>query len=227
MKSVIILAGGIGSRMRADVPKQFLMLGGEPLLMHSIRAFSLSFPEITIILALPADHFSFWNELCLQYSFLIPHQLVAGGETRFHSVQNALALVENEGLVAIHDGARPLVSVSLIREVFLTAGQLGNCIPTIPVRESLRMISGGGNRAVNRDDYRIVQTPQVFKAESIKKAYQQTYQESFTDDATVVESTGETIHLTDGDPVNLKITHPYDLAAAEILMLNQSSADRG
>ncbi len=213
------MAGGTGSRMHADIPKQFLLLAGQPVLMHSLNAFQDAFPGISIVLALPASQFAAWDELCSLHSFLVPHQVVAGGETRFHSVQNALACVDDEGLVAVHDGARPLISPALIRDVFLTAGEHGNCIPAIPMRESARIVSEKGlSSAVDRNIYRIVQTPQVFHTATLKKAYAQKYRESFTDDAIVVEGIGEQIHLVDGDPVNLKITYPYDLAAAEVLI---------
>jgi 2-C-methyl-D-erythritol 4-phosphate cytidylyltransferase len=220
-KFAIIVAGGSGSRMNVSIPKQFLLLQGKPLLMYSIEAFNQACPGISLLVVLPSGQFSTWKHLCDQHAFVLPHQLVEGGETRFHSVKNALACIGDEGLVAIHDGARPLISESLIRTVFLAAGQLGNCIPVIPLNESLRILSGETNRLVNRYNYRIVQTPQVFQAAIIKKAYSQEYRESFTDDAAVVETLGETIHLADGDPVNLKITHPYDLAAAEILINDQ------
>jgi len=217
-KIAIIVAGGTGARMNAGLPKQFLLLGGKPLLMHSIEAFYRAFADISLVIVLPAGQFTSWQKLCDQHSFMLPHQLVAGGETRFHSVKNALSVIGNEGLVAIHDGARPLVSESLILMAFLTAGQLGNCIPVINLNESVRILSGDTNRMVDRKDYRVVQTPQVFHADTIKRAYEQEFRESFTDDATVAESFGETIHLIDGDPVNLKITHPYDLVAAEVLL---------
>lgn len=200
--------------------------------MYCIEAFYRACPDISVVLALPSDHFTSWQKLCEEHSFMLPHQLVAGGKTRFHSVQNALSVLGADGLVAIHDGARPLVSESLIRAAFLTAAEFGNCIPVIPLNESVRALSadhglalkpGTGrevSRAVNRADYRIVQTPQIFYAAIIKKAYGQNYQEQFTDDAMVAESMGETIHLIDGDPVNLKITHPYHLAVAEALLGN-------
>ncbi len=212
------MAGGSGSRMLTSTPKQFLLLGGKPILMHSIEAFYDAFPGISLIVVLPAGQFTTWKNLCDQHAFTLPHQLVAGGETRFHSVKNALTAIADDGLVAIHDGARPLVSESLIRMIFLTAGQLGNCIPVTNLNESVRMLSGNTNRAVDRMDYRAVQTPQVFLCSTIKKAYDQEFRDSFTDDATVAESIGETIHLIEGDPVNFKITHPCDLAAAETLL---------
>ncbi|MCX6304599.1 MAG: 2-C-methyl-D-erythritol 4-phosphate cytidylyltransferase [Bacteroidetes bacterium] len=223
-KFAIIVAGGTGTRMKTGTPKQFLLLGGKPMLTYSIEAFHRACPGISIVLALPPGEFTNWQELCQRHAFILPHQLVAGGETRFHSVQNALSIIDDDSLVAIHDGARPLVSESLIREAFMTAEQLGNCIPVIPVNESVRLLTGGddrsSNRTIHRADLKIVQTPQVFHAAIIKKAYEQGFREMFTDDAMVAESIGETIHLIDGDPANLKITHPYDLVAAEALLGN-------
>jgi 2-C-methyl-D-erythritol 4-phosphate cytidylyltransferase len=220
-KSAIIVAGGLGTRMNSGIPKQFLLLGEKPMLMYSMEAFTKAYPAITVILALPAGHYVAWQRLCDEYAFMHPHHLVAGGQTRFHSVQNALQAIDGDGLVAIHDGARPLVSVSLIQATFLAAEEWGNCIPVTPVRESLRLISGNANQSVNRQDYRAVQTPQVFHAATIKKAYGQEFREDFTDDAMVAESIGETIHMIDGDATNLKVTHPCDLAAAEALLSAQ------
>ncbi len=217
-KSVIIVAGGVGSRMNAGIPKQFLLLGGKPMLMHSIIAFNEAYPEISIILALPPGQITAWEQLCEKHSFHSDHRVVAGGETRFHSVRNALACVHHDGLVAIHDGARPLISVSLIRTTFMTAGHLGNCIPVIPLNESVRRLTGDTNSAADRNELRIVQTPQVFRAATLRKAYDQEFRENFTDDATVAENIGEIIHLAEGDPVNMKVTHPYDLAVAEMLL---------
>ena len=199
------------------VPKQFLLLAGKPMVMHSMTAFMNAIPGISLVLVLPRDQFAKWQELCMEHHFTAPHQLVAGGEARFHSVQNALPAISDEGLVAVHDGARPLVSTSLIRRAFQTAGLYGNCIPVIPVNESIRKISGETNMPVDRGNLRVVQTPQVFQCEILKKAYEQDYQPQFTDDAMVLESLGETIHLTDGDLFNIKITHPHDLAIAEML----------
>lgn len=204
--------------MLAGVPKQFLLLCGKPMLMHSLEAFYHTFPDIMLVVALPAEHISRWNDLCVQHGFNLPHQLVAGGETRFHSVRNALAYIGDDGVVAIHDGARPLISEQLIRSCFLTAEAFGNCIPVTPLNESVRMLTKDASQAVDRASYCIVQTPQVFYGATIKKAYLQKFRESFTDDAVVAESMGELIHLTDGDPVNMKVTNPSDLATAEALM---------
>jgi len=211
------MAGGIGTRMNAGIPKQFLLLGGQPMLMHSIKAFSTAYPGITLVLALPPDQFPAWENLCRKYHFDVTLTLSAGGRTRFHSVRQALSLIPGEGLVAIHDGVRPLVSMTLIRHAFQTAGKLGNCIPVIPLSESIRILKGETSLPVDRTVYRVVQTPQVFQVDMIKKAYEQPWEERFTDDATVAESMGETIHLIPGDPVNLKITHPSDLTLAESL----------
>jgi 2-C-methyl-D-erythritol 4-phosphate cytidylyltransferase len=220
-KFAIIVAGGTGTRMNSGIPKQFLPLAGKPMLMYSIEAFFQTYHDIFVVLVLPTDHFTTWQKLCEQHHFTLAHQLVAGGETRFHSVQNALSAIDGDGLVAIHDGARPLVSGSLIRESFLAAGQFGNSIPVIPLNESVRILSGSTSLAVNREVYRLVQTPQVFHAAIIKKAYGQDYLECFTDDAMVAESMGEIIHLIDGDPANIKITRPGDLDVAEVLLGNQ------
>lgn len=208
--------------MRSATPKQFLLLAGRPLLMHSVDAFARACPGIRLIVALPEAQFQEWHRLCEQFTFTREHLLSAGGETRFHSVRNALALAGDEGLIAIHDGARPLVSVPLIRRLFEFAAAHGNCIPVVPVGESLRNAGKSISRAVNRGDYRLVQTPQVFPAETIRQAYRQEYRPSFTDDATVVEYAGGIIHLADGDPANLKVTQPHDLAVAEALLPFQS-----
>jgi len=217
-KFAIIVAGGTGSRMNAGIPKQFLLLAGKPLLMRSMEAFYRAVPEVKLILVLPKDQFETWQNLCRQYDFNYKHVVVSGGETRFHSVKNGLATIDSEGVVAVHDGARPMITELLIQTAFLTAEALGNCIPVVPVTETVRVYNPGLKPGViKRDDIRIVQTPQVFLTERLKKAYQQAYNPGFTDDATVAEGIGECIHLIDGDPVNIKITHPYDLAAAEVL----------
>jgi 2-C-methyl-D-erythritol 4-phosphate cytidylyltransferase len=222
-KFAIIVAGGTGTRMNAGIPKQFLLLRGKPMLMYSIEAFHRAFPEIIPVIALPEEQFPAWQTLCNQHAFTLPHILSAGGATRFHSVQNALNSIDDEGLVAIHDGARPLVTELDIRSAFFSAAEFGNAVPVVPFTESVRMVSGigihsEGSRVVDRTSLRVVQTPQVFQTALLKKAYRQDFREGFTDDATVVESIGETIHLIDGDPLNLKITHPYDLAAAGIML---------
>jgi 2-C-methyl-D-erythritol 4-phosphate cytidylyltransferase len=204
--------------MKADVPKQFLVLAGLPVLMHSIRLFHRFDPSLDLIVALPEKDFSYWKELCRTYEFTLPHRLAKGGATRFHSVRNSLDLVTGEGLVAIHDAVRPLVSQETLKRVFEEAGKNGNAIPVIPVNESIREMAADKSREVNRENLRIVQTPQVFRKELIKKAYQLAPHSDFTDDATVLETLGETIHLVDGDAENIKITRRMDLLVAEMLL---------
>lgn len=218
-KYAIIVAGGKGERMGENIPKQFLELNGKPILMHTIEQFYSTYPEAQIILALPENQLDFWEELCYKNEFTkIPHQIVAGGKTRFHSVQNVLALVNKEGIVAIHDGVRPLVSKTTIVNCFNAAQQHGNAIPVVDVVDSLRYINKTENKAVKRSCYKIVQTPQCFQTALIKKAYQQDFIDDFTDDASVVEATGEKIHLVSGNKENIKITSPEDLVVAEALM---------
>jgi 2-C-methyl-D-erythritol 4-phosphate cytidylyltransferase len=204
--------------MNADVPKQFLILAGLPVLLHSIRLFYLYDPALQLIVVLPEKDFIYWQSLCREYDFTLPHQLVKGGPTRFHSVKNALDLVSGDGLVAIHDGVRPLVSQATIKRAFEDALKSGNAIPVIKMNESIRETDGTKSREVNRDQLRIIQTPQVFRKELIKKAYEQAVHEHFTDDATVLEAMGETIHMVEGNPENIKITRPADLLAAEALI---------
>jgi 2-C-methyl-D-erythritol 4-phosphate cytidylyltransferase len=204
--------------MNAGIPKQFLLLDGRPLLMHSLEAFYLADPDLRILVVLPESHFPRWESFCDEYLFKVPHELVPGGDTRFHSVSNAMQLLATDGLVSIHDGARPLVSAGLINRTFDAAMMFGNCIPVVPVNESVRLIANGASSPVNRDDYRIIQTPQVFRIAEIREAYRQPYQSVFTDDATVLERTGKRIFLAEGEPANIKITRPEDLAVAECLL---------
>ncbi|OIP03193.1 MAG: 2-C-methyl-D-erythritol 4-phosphate cytidylyltransferase [Bacteroidetes bacterium CG2_30_32_10] len=217
-KYVIIVAGGFGTRMNNSVPKQFLLLAGKPVLFHTINAFFSYNNEISIILVLPSSQISKWKELCDENHLTIPHNIVEGGETRFHSVKNGLKSIEEAGLIAIHDGVRPLVSNETISRVYNTAEKLGTAIPVLSVNDSIREISNKTNKSVNRNNLKIVQTPQCFKSEIINKAYQQSYNEMFTDDATVVEKTGEEIFLVDGNNENIKITTAIDLLIAENLI---------
>lgn len=214
----IIVAGGTGTRMKSSVPKQFLELSGEPVLMHAVRAFSRFDTLIQIRIVLPETLFPQWEELCRKHDFRIPHWLIPGGDTRTGSVRNALQDIKGEGLVAIHDGVRPLVPVDLIRTAFDTAGRTGNAVPAIPVPESVRQITEEGNEPVSRDSLRIIQTPQVFDLSLIKNAYDLAGGEDFTDDATVFELLGKEICLIEGSRQNIKITLPEDLAVAEALL---------
>lgn len=216
----IIVAGGKGERMGQNIPKQFLELAGKPVLMHTIEKFYNTFPQLKIILALPENQFDLWGELCFKYSFnKIPYQIVAGGKTRFDSVKNALALVKENGVVAIHDGVRPLVSSATITNCFKQAEQSGTAVPVVDVVDSLRFVSNqeDTNKAVTRSCYKSVQTPQCFNSEIILKAYLQNFDKTFTDDASVVEKLGYKINLVEGNIENIKITSPVDIVLAEVL----------
>lgn len=214
-KYVLIVAGGKGLRMGSDLPKQFIPFSGKPVLMHTLEAFYQWNADIKLILVLPKDHQSYWNMLCRELNFTIPHRIADGGETRFHSVLNGLAWVEEPGWVAVHDGVRPFVSREVIQICFDRVVSKGAVIPVIPVVDSIRKKEGDRSIPVDRDAYCCVQTPQVFEAALLKEAYQQPYSAGFTDDASVVESAGHAITLVDGNKENIKITSPFDLLIAE------------
>jgi 2-C-methyl-D-erythritol 4-phosphate cytidylyltransferase len=215
---VVIVAGGSGKRMGAEIPKQFLELAGRPVLMHTIERFRSFNDTIEIITVLPENQLRHWLELQEKYSFKIPQTLVKGGSARFFSVRNGLKFVTLPGLVAIHDGVRPFVSLDTIKRCFDTAKKLGNAIPAISPTESLRILTDQGSQAVNRFHVKQIQTPQVFSTELIKKAYLQEYSPEFTDDATVLEKTGEKINLIEGNRENIKITNPEDLVISAALL---------
>jgi 2-C-methyl-D-erythritol 4-phosphate cytidylyltransferase len=215
---VVIVAGGSGKRMGAEIPKQFLELAGRPVLMHTIERFKSYNESIEIITVLPEDQLRHWLELKAKYSFSVPETLVKGGSHRFYSVRNGLQFVNVPGLVAVHDGVRPFVSIDTIKRCFDTAEKLGNAIPSISITESLRMISESESHPINRLLVRQIQTPQVFSAELLKKAYQVSYKPEFTDDATVLESIGEKINLVEGNRENIKITNPEDLLISKALL---------
>lgn len=218
MKTAVIVAGGTGTRMNSPSPKQFSLLNGIPVLSYSITAFFSQDPSIRILVALPGQLFESWNELQVKYNLTIHHELVAGGETRFHSVSNCLDRIEPSGLVAIHDAARPLITPTMIGRLFTEAEKRGNAVPVVPVNESIREVTGPYSHPADRSRIRIVQTPQIFHSSQLKTAYRQPYAPAFTDDATVVESLGEKIHLVEGDRANLKITYPADILLAEALL---------
>jgi 2-C-methyl-D-erythritol 4-phosphate cytidylyltransferase len=213
----LIVAGGTGTRMGTEIPKQFLEIAGKPVLMHTIERFHTFNKSIKIITVLPENQFGFWKELQKKYSFTISQTLAAGGTSRYVSVKNGLKEVDDNGLVAVHDGVRPLVSIETIKRCFADAEIFGNAIPVISPSDSLRMITEQGNMPVNRNFLKIIQTPQVFNAKLIRKAYLQDYSPDFTDDATLLEKTGESIHLVEGNRENIKITNPEDLIIAEAL----------
>ena len=215
---VVIVAGGSGKRMGAEIPKQFLELVGKPVLMHTIERFKAFNEAIEIITVLPENQLRYWYELQKKYSFTVPQTLVKGGSTRFYSVRNGLKFVNVPGLVAIHDGVRPFVSVDTIKRCFETAEKLGNAIPVISLSDSIRMLTDQGSVPVDRRQMRLIQTPQVFSSALIKKAYKQNYRPEFTDDATVLEINGGKINLVEGNRENIKITNPEDLLISKALL---------
>jgi len=216
---VLIVAGGKGSRFNTDQPKQLIDINGIPLLIWTFKAFEFLKNQAQFILVLHPDMIGLWKEFCYLHKLNIEHKIIEGGPKRFHSVKNGLKLVPDDSLVAIHDAARPLVSRSLIKEGFLVAARKGNAIPGIPVIESIRETDGSINRPVDRSRFRIIQTPQTFYSQKIKKAYNQSYDERFTDDATVLESLGEPIQLIEGDKNNIKVTTEDDIHFASALLL--------
>lgn len=216
---VIIVAGGKGLRIGGDIPKQFLPIGGKPVLMRTIEAFFSYNPAITCILVLPIDQQDYWKHLCEQYGFDLPHIVTEGGDTRFHSVKNGLKEINEEGLVAVHDGVRPFVSQSVITACYEMACLKGAAIPVIKPIDTLRHIKVGDlSETVDREEYRMVQTPQVFTTRLLRHAYEQEYKPFFTDDASVVEASGNPVFLVDGNRENIKITTPFDLKIAEALL---------
>ncbi|MBO4369926.1 MAG: 2-C-methyl-D-erythritol 4-phosphate cytidylyltransferase [Paludibacteraceae bacterium] len=213
---IIVVAGGMGLRMGAEFPKQFLPIGGKPILMHTLELFSA---WGNLILVLPADFRDLWDKLCTQHQFEVPHQVVDGGGERFESVANALKLVPDNVLVAVHDGVRPFVSRETVMRAFETAAKTGSAVPVMKLTSSLRRIDGDKSLSVDRRSYRVVQTPQVFYSHLLKQAYEQPFRPSFTDDASVFEAMGHTVTLTEGNPENIKITTPTDYRIAETLLL--------
>lgn len=217
-KNVIIVAGGKGLRMGNDLPKQFIPIGGKPVLMRTIEAFYRFDQDINIILVLPVSHQDYWKSLCEEYNFSIEHTIANGGETRFHSVKNGLALVA-DGLVGVQDGVRPFGSVEMIKRCFDAAREYPAVIPVIDSTDSLReVVDEDKSRIVDRSKIRLVQTPQVFDVNVLKKAYQTDFKETFTDDASVVEAMGVNVHLVKGEVTNIKITTPLDLKIGELII---------
>lgn len=234
MDYVIIVAGGKGLRMGSDIPKQFLPIGGKPVLMRTLERFREYSADLQIILVLPEAQQDYWKELCKEYHFPLPattplpqqggsgdgsYLLANGGQTRFHSVQNGLALIPDdaEGVVGVHDGVRPFPSIEVIRNCFETACTAKAVIPVIPVVETVRHLQGDSSVTVPRSEFRLVQTPQTFDIQLLKAANRQPYNDGFTDDASVVESYGHAITLVEGNRENIKITTPYDIVVAEAL----------
>ena len=216
----IIVAGGSGQRMNNNLPKQFLLLKGKPILMHTIDAFYQTLSDISIIVVLHPNYHEYWNELCQKHHFSTPHQLIDGGNTRFESVKNGLSLVkEKKSLVAIHDAVRPLISHNLIETSYQEALKHGNAIAATLCKDSVRMqLNNQQNKILDRNKIYLIQTPQTFNYQTLQQAYQLPYSEKFTDDASVVEQAGFSIFLIEGENRNIKITFPEDLIFAEAIL---------
>lgn len=214
----VIVAGGSGSRMQLQLPKQFIPVGGKPVLMHTIERFYALDAAIKVIVVLPADQGAVWERLCQEVGFAVPHQVVTGGHSRFASVRNGLGAIQGEGLVAVHDGVRPFVSTAIIQKAFEEAAEHGNAVVAVPLKDSIRRLAGGVSGAEDRNAFRLVQTPQCFRLDLLRQAYTQPEEPSFTDDASVVERLGVAIRLVEGSYENIKITTPEDLLWAEAFL---------
>jgi 2-C-methyl-D-erythritol 4-phosphate cytidylyltransferase len=226
MDYVIIVAGGKGLRMGTDIPKQFLCIGGKPILMRTIQRFRDYSKKLNIIVVLPASQHDYWQKLCSEHHFDVEYQLTDGGETRYSSVQHGLAMIPDDadGIVGVHDGVRPFPSIEMISRCYEAARTAKAVIPTMPVVETLRYIGNEkGGENVLRSNYRLVQTPQTFDISLLKRANSQPYSEKFTDDASVVEAVGQKVEMVDGNRENIKITTPFDIIIAEALIRNSSS----
>lgn len=217
-RSTIIVAGGSGKRMGAAVPKQFLLLKGRPLLMWTIEAFQRFDDAMQLVVVLPKDHHSTWQELCDEHGFALTHTLVSGGAERFHSTLEGLKAVTHDGLVAVHDGVRPLVRTTLIARCFAAAEAHGAAIPVVPIASSVRELTEEGSQAIDRSRLRAVQTPQCFRVPLLRRAFELPYDPAFTDEATLVERLGVDVHLVEGEEFNIKVTTPFDLRVAEVLL---------
>lgn len=219
-KFALIVAGGSGNRMKSEIPKQFIEIAGKPILMHTLLNFKNFSPEINMVLVLPKNQLSEWDLLCQKFSFDLKYELAIGGETRFQSVKNGLDKINENGIVFIHDGVRPFVSQQTILNCYQMAKEKGNALPVIPVTDSLRFANNKENKTVKREHFSRVQTPQTFQIQKIKTAYKNASSNHFTDDASVLEETGEKINLVEGNRENIKITYPEDLLIAEIFIQN-------
>jgi 2-C-methyl-D-erythritol 4-phosphate cytidylyltransferase len=216
---IIIVAGGKGLRMQSNLPKQFMVIHDKPILVHTMERFRAYNPEIQIVLAMNPEYIGYWEDLTRTFGIDIPHSIIPGGAERFHSVKNGLESIEtSHAIVGVHDAVRPLVSIETIGICYHVAREQGNAVPVIQPSDTLRVVSEGGSATVDRNVYRIVQTPQCFEINALRKAYEQEYRPSFTDDASVVESTGEHIHLVQGNRENIKITDQEDVRMATFLL---------
>jgi 2-C-methyl-D-erythritol 4-phosphate cytidylyltransferase len=222
-KYAVIVAGGSGLRMGADKPKQFLLLRGKPMLYYTIKQFFKAYPEIQILLVLPKDFLKEGQELLKELDASIDLQFVTGGATRFHSVQNGLNCIKEQGIVFVHDGVRCLITENLIKACYEQALAIGSAIPAVAATDSIRIVQGDTSQIADRNLVRIIQTPQTFQTSLLLPAFDTEYVASFTDEATVVEGSGKMIHLIEGDYNNIKITRPVDLLIAENILKQRES----
>ena len=220
-KYAVIVAGGSGKRMGSTIPKQFLELKGKPILMHTLEHFFLADNEISLLVVLPKAHIPTWTSLCQERQFTIPHIIIEGGKERYFSVKNGLdKIIDTKAIVAIHDGVRPFVSVTTIRNSYHQTETLKATTLAVDLKDSIRLVEGTSSKSVDRSRYKLIQTPQTFEISLIKKAYEQSFSTTFTDDASVVEAMGHKVHLIDGDYENIKITSPEDLIFGEAILKN-------
>lgn len=220
-KYAVIVAGGSGLRMGADKPKQFLLLRGKPILYHTIQQFLKAFPDMLIYLVLPNDFLQEGQELIKEFGPSAHIQLVVGGATRFHSVQNGLQKITAPGIVFVHDGVRCLLSEDLIKDCYKQALEKGSAIPAVAATDSIRIVNAGGSQVANRNLVRIIQTPQTFQTSLLLPAFETVYQDAFTDEATVLEASGQQVYLIEGEYNNIKITRPVDLLIAENILIQR------
>jgi 2-C-methyl-D-erythritol 4-phosphate cytidylyltransferase len=214
----IIVGGGAGTRMQQNIPKQFLLLNNKPVLMHTIQAFQNTIQKPEIIVVLNKAQHTYWEQLCQEHNFTVPHVLIEGGEQRFHSVRNGLMAIREDGIIAVHDAVRPLASANLITYCYDNAFLYGNAIASIKPSDSIRKVFNETSEILNRDEIALIQTPQTFQCKQLRKAYQQHYDAKFTDDASVVENAGFAINLVEGERCNFKITFKEDLELANFIM---------
>lgn len=215
----ILVAGGSGNRMQSVIAKQFLLLDGKPVLMHTLEAFHQCVLNPEILLVLNIHQHNYWEELCSAYGCSIPHQVIKGGEQRFHSVKNGLKAIKGKGIVAVHDAVRPLVSPELIEKSFQVAGEKGNCVVGITPTDSIRRVIGSNkSESLNRNEVALIQTPQTFDLDILRKSYEKPFRNEFTDDASVAEYSGFEINMIEGERENIKITYPEDLEIASIFL---------
>jgi 2-C-methyl-D-erythritol 4-phosphate cytidylyltransferase len=222
-KYAVIVAGGSGQRMGTETPKQFLLLNGKPVLQYTLNTFLQTFDDLQVILVLPQQHIEKGREIIAHMNVEERVQMVAGGETRFHSVKNGVQKITEPSIIFVHDGVRCLVSKQLIIECYKYAVEKGSAIPTVSPTDSLRVDNGASHHVIDRDKVRIIQTPQTFSSHILLPAFQQQYQTSFTDEATVVEAAGNKVYLIEGEHTNLKITRPIDLYIAEKILEERES----